>query len=147
MDITPNTRAPVSVIIPCYRCADTIKRAVHSVCSQTLLPQEIIMIDDGSDDAGTTLAAMVQLKSASGNTPIRIFSLEKNAGPAEARNVGWEASTQCYLAFLDADDAWHPGKLEAQCGWMQLHPNVALCGHISQKLAPDSGMQIGRAHV
>ena len=138
MDSKPNTRAPVSVIIPCYRCADTIKRAVHSVWSQTLLPQEIILIDDGSDDAGTTLAAMVQLKSASGNTPIRILSLGKNVGPASARNAGWEASTQRYLAFLDADDAWHPGKLEAQCGWMLLHPNVALCGHISQKLAQRS---------
>jgi glycosyltransferase involved in cell wall biosynthesis len=146
MDITPNMRAPVSVIIPCYRCADTIKRAVHSVWSQTLLPQEIILIDDGSDDAETTLAAMVQLKSSSGNTPIRILSLEKNVGPAGARNAGWEASTQCYLAFLDADDAWHPGKLEAQYGWMQLHPNVALCGHISQKLAHESAMPMVPVH-
>jgi glycosyltransferase involved in cell wall biosynthesis len=57
--------------------------------------------------------------------------MPENRGPAAARNEGWEAASQPYLAFLDADDAWHPRKLEIQYTWMQAHAEVALTGHSS----------------
>lgn len=132
-------RAPVSVIIPCYRCAGTIGRAVNSVMLQKLLPEEVILIEDGSNDSGKTLAAMIQIKAAYGELPFRILCFDKNTGPASARNAGWGASTQPYLAFLDADDVWHPDKLDAQYGWMASHPDVVLSGHLSQKM-PLSGV-------
>jgi glycosyltransferase involved in cell wall biosynthesis len=44
-------------------------------------------------------------------------------------NAGWDAATQSYVAFLDADDAWHPRKIEIQPGYMTAHPEVALCAH------------------
>ena len=50
-------------------------------------------------------------------------------GPAGARNAGWSVATQPYLAFLDADDAWHPRKLELQYQWMKAHPESVLTGH------------------
>ncbi len=125
-------RAPVSVIIPCYRCADTIGRAVESVICQTAPPEEILLIEDGSDDGGETLASLYRLQQKhQGETSIRAIPLSENSGPSGARNAGWEAATQPYLAFLDADDSWHPQKLEIQYQWMAAHPEVVLTGHQS----------------
>src|SRR5262249_17270529 len=47
-----------------------------------------------------------------------------------ARNIGWEAATSPFIAFLDADDTWHPQKIELQYYWMRDHPNVVLTGHL-----------------
>lgn len=132
--------APVSVIIPCYRCADTIQRAVDSVMAQTLPPHEIILIDDFSNDAGETLGALDRLRQMYQGTNIKILSLHKNSGPGSARNAGWQESSQPYLAFLDADDSWHPKKLEIQYQWMAAHPDVVLSGHPSVKITIGDAM-------
>ena len=113
---------PVSVVIPCYRCASTLGRAVDSVLRQTRPPAEIIVVDDASDD--DTPQVIAQLPGGVGR-----IRLETNGGPGTARNAGWNAATQDYVAFLDADDAWHPRKLELQHAWMQAHPEVVLTGH------------------
>lgn len=125
-------RAPITVIIPCYRCADTIERAVESVIQQTLLPKEILLVEDCSQDDGKTLAALYRLQRVfQDRVVIKIIPLTQNSGPGGARNAGWDAAQQPYLAFLDADDAWHPRKLEIQLGWLEAHPDVVLCGHLS----------------
>lgn len=120
---------PVSVVIPCYRCVSTIDRAVASVVEQTLPPAEIILVHDCSNDGGETSIALDALYKKYPNINIKIFSLEINSGPGSARNVGWEASSQPYIAFLDADDAWHPKKLEIQFNWMMDNPEFGLTGH------------------
>ena len=119
--------APVSVVIPCYRCAQTIQRAVESVAAQTLMPAELILVEDGSRDG--TLDCLEALVAAHGSGWIRIVALPRNQGAANARNAGWDVASQPYLAFLDADDAWHPRKIELQYGFIATHPEVALCGH------------------
>jgi glycosyltransferase involved in cell wall biosynthesis len=119
--------APVSVVVPCYRCADTIERALASVAAQTLRPAEVILVDDGSPDG--TSERLRALAAAHPEGWIRLFSLPENQGAASARNAGWAAATQPYVAFLDADDAWHPRKIELQYGFMAAHPEVALSGH------------------
>lgn len=125
-------RAPVSVIIPCYRCAGTIDRAVESVIRQTTPPEEILLVEDSSDDRGETLASLYRLQQKhQGKAAIRVIPLSENGGPSGARNAGWEAARQPYLAFLDADDSWHPQKLEIQYQWMAGHPEVVLTGHQS----------------
>lgn len=121
-------QAPVSVVIPCYRCADTIARAVESVLAQTLPPAEVLLVENGSGDSGETLAALTALRERYGEV-IHIINMEENTGAAGARNAGWEAAMLPYVAFLDADDAWHPEKLNIQFRWMAQHPEVAICGH------------------
>jgi teichuronic acid biosynthesis glycosyltransferase TuaG len=124
-----NHAAPVSVIIPCYRCLETVERALDSVLNQTRQPSEILLIDDASADG--TLDLLYRLEEL--HAPrVRVIPLAKNGGPGLARNAGWDAATQPWLAFLDADDAWHPRKLEIQWAWLELHPEAVLCGHASQ---------------
>ncbi|MDP3332698.1 MAG: glycosyltransferase family 2 protein, partial [Methylococcaceae bacterium] len=133
--------APVSVIIPCYRCADTIQRAVDSVVAQTLPVKEIFLVDDFSNDEMKTLNALNHLQHEYPASNIKILCLENNSGPGSARNAGWDASTQPYLAFLDADDSWHPKKIEIQYQWMAAHSNVVLSGHSSVSLTMGASMQ------
>lgn len=121
----------VSVIIPCYCCVETIDRAVSSVMDQTVLPVELLLVDDASSDNGRTITRLHELKMRYANkTHIEIISLKTNGGPSVARNTGWDVATQPYIAFLDADDAWHPRKLEIQYNWMKTHPDVVLVGHL-----------------
>jgi len=122
---------PISVIIPCYCCADTITRAVDSVARQTMLPKQVILIDDASADDGATLRKLYTLqKKYADKLEIEVVPLNANGGPSAARNTGWETATQPYIAFLDADDSWLPQKLEVQYQWMKKHPEVDLCGHL-----------------
>ena len=123
--------APVSAVIPCYRCAGTIDRAVRSIANQTLRPVELILVDDHSGDS--TRGALEKAKASHGPDWIKLVARGGNGGPGAARNTGWEAATQPYLAFLDADDAWHPRKIELQYQFMRRNPEVALCGHRSRR--------------
>jgi glycosyltransferase involved in cell wall biosynthesis len=129
--------APVSVIIPCYRCADTVGRAVASVVSQTRRPRELVLVDDASPDGGATLAALYALARAHGGAlSVRVIRREVNGGPGAARNSAWVVASQPYLAFLDADDAWHPRKIELQYAFMQARPEATLSAHPTLLLRP-----------
>lgn len=80
-------QADVTVIIPCYRAYKTIQRAVSSVFNQTLLPKEVLLINDCSDDGGLTYLALEAVKRSYGSKfDIRLFQLKKNLGPAACRN-------------------------------------------------------------
>ena len=125
---------PVSVIIPCYNCFDTIERAVLSVVNQTARPAEVIFINDASTDS--TLHRLFDLQKNYGKTWIKVISLPCNQGPGAARNAGWNLSSEPYLAFLDADDAWHPEKINFQYDWMKKCPDVAVTSHRCLQLVP-----------
>jgi len=118
--------AAVSVIIPCYRCKDSISRAVDSILEQTLLPSEVILIDDASNDG--TLNVLHELAKKYPNC-IRVIDLKVNVGAAGARNKGWSVAIQPYIAFLDADDSWHPEKIRIQYEYMLANKLVAISGH------------------
>jgi glycosyltransferase involved in cell wall biosynthesis len=116
--------APVSVIIPTYRDGEALRRALSSVENQTLRPAQIIVVDDGSSDRNAETVCR-----ASGLENIQLITLEKNLGPGGARNAGIAASREPFVAFLDADDEWHPEKLERQMSVM-LEPGAPLLsGH------------------
>ncbi len=131
------TVVPVSVVIPCYRCAQTLGRAVASVAAQTSLPMELILIDDASADE--TRSALHDLPSRYPPGWIKLVLLDHNVGAAGARNAGWAMAAHPYVAFLDADDAWHPQKIELQYAFMVANPNIALCGH-GYRLVASNGL-------
>lgn len=120
--------ADVSVVIPCYCCKNTIKRSIESVYNQTLRPAEIILVEDASNDG--TLEYLNFLAKEYSEGWIKVVSLSVNSGPGTARNEGWNASNQRYVAFLDSDDSWHPQKIEIQFFWMEQNPDVALTGQM-----------------
>lgn len=121
--------APISVVVPCWRSGDTIRRAVTSIAEQTIPPVEIILVDDASGD--DTLATLQALAAEYPDGWIKVIGLEQNSGPGGARNAGWDAATQPWIAFLDADDAWHPRKIEIQYGYIESNPSTDLCGHMT----------------
>ena len=121
-------KVSVSVIIPCYQCTSTIQRAVDSVAQQSLLPREVILVDDASDDE--TLEMLYSIQKSYGSNWVKVLSLKTNGGPSLARNAAWELVDSSYVAFLDADDSWHPQKIEIQFSWMHAHSEVELTGHL-----------------
>jgi glycosyltransferase involved in cell wall biosynthesis len=126
--------APVSTIIPCYRCALTIARAVESVARQTLVPTEVILVDDVSDDG--TLDTLHALQRQYGLQWLKVISLNRNSGPSVARNAAWDAASSECVAFLDADDTWHPQKVALQYAWMRNNPDSWVSDHKYEILDP-----------
>ncbi len=115
----------VSVVIPAYNAEQTLARAVHSVLDQEKDERyqlEIIVVDDGSTDATSRVAESLAKRSP---VHIRIIH-QRNAGPAAARNAGLRAAKGDYVAFLDADDLWLPGKLRTQLAILEADPEVDL---------------------
>ena len=130
-----NDFASVSVVIPCYRCAGTIERAVASVAAQTRRPAEVILVDDASGDG--TRKLLQNLSQHYEPDWIKLVFLDQNVGAGSARNAGWDLATQTYVAFLDSDDAWHPEKVAIQCAFMDAHPELVLSGHGYRRLDQD----------
>lgn len=133
--------ANVSVIIPCYRCRETIGRAVASIAEQTLQPAEVILVDDCSGD--NTLSELHRIQANYPQGWVKVIACSKNSGAGTARNVGWETATQPYVAFLDSDDSWHRQKIEIQYSWMMSHPSIVLTGHACQQVEDDSASTYG----
>ena len=121
-----SARAPVSVIIPCYQAGKFLARAVNSVLKQSLQVSEIIIVNDGSTDNTLNIANKFAFDH---KDLILVISFNFNKGVSVARNAGWNAVSQKYIAFLDADDTWHPSKIEIQYNFFLSNPNCALVGH------------------
>ncbi len=118
----------ISVIIPTYNRADRLRRAIESVLSQSLLPAEIIVVDDGSTDHSAELVAQI---GRSSSTPIGYFQ-QPNRGPAAARNHGLRKACSCYIAFLDSDDQWQGDKLAVQYQALRSRPEF-LISHTAER--------------
>jgi glycosyltransferase involved in cell wall biosynthesis len=118
-----NERPLVTVVIPFFNGARFFADAVESVFAQTYDHWELLLVDDGSTDATTEIA-----KRYAANHPGRVRYLEHpghaNRGASASRNFGSRSATGKYVAFLDADDEWLPGKLEQQVAVLEAHPEV-----------------------
>ena len=105
----------VSVITPSYNCAKYISDTIDSVINQTYKNWEMIIVDDNSSDNSNEIIE----KYVQRDNRIKFIKLEKNSGPAVARNRAIEEATGRYIAFLDADDLWMSDKLQKQIDFMQ----------------------------
>ena len=118
----------ISVIVPLCEGERFIGAALDSVAAQTLAPAEVIVVDDGSTDAGPEIAA-----ARGGVHLVR----QQRQGVAAARNAGLAVATGELVAFLDQDDVWLPSKLERQAAALAGDPETAvvLC-HMEMLLEP-----------
>ncbi len=133
----PVTQPLVSVVVPAYNAARFLPDALRSALSQEHVRVECVVVDDGSTD--DTPAVMAQF-------PAVRYHRQPNAGVSAARNQGVALSSGSFVAFLDADDAWLPGKLAAQLALFSQDPGLGLayCGmHLcDEQLRPISRMPV-----
>lgn len=131
----------VSVVIPAFNAAATVARAIASVRAQQGVAVELLVIDDASTDA---TACVVQ--ECLRELPLaRLLRMPRNGGVSAARNAGIGAARGTYLAFLDADDVWLPGKLSAQVARIEQDPQVVLVSCNSRQVGP-GGRTIKEGH-
>lgn len=123
MSLTPPPR--FSVVIPAYNAAAFIEKTLDSVRAQTCTDYEVIVTDDGSAD-GTQ--AVVEGWLARHKVLGRCIR-QPNKGIAGARNTAMRAASGAYIALLDHDDLWYPGKLAAAAEAFKSHPDAVLVGH------------------
>ncbi|MCB1337954.1 MAG: glycosyltransferase family 2 protein [Maritimibacter sp.] len=99
-----------SIITPVFNASATLDETLASVRAQTRTDWEHLLIDDASSDNSRAL-----LEAAAARDPrLRVIALSRRSGAARARNAGIRAARGRYIAFLDADDLWHPDKLARQ---------------------------------
>ena len=99
----------ISVVIPAFRAAATIEATIRSIVAQTYQPFEVIVVLDGPDFEIAQLFGAADFPAY-----VKLLELQDNVGVANARNKGIKISQGDYIALCDADDVWHPQKLEAQ---------------------------------
>lgn len=96
----------VSIIVACFDAAQTVESAVRSALAQTHADLEVIVVDDGSTDGSTAVIEGID------DPRVVLLQQASNTGPGPARNRALEAATGAWLTFLDADDLYHPERIE-----------------------------------
>jgi Glycosyltransferases involved in cell wall biogenesis len=117
--MNPRPDSDLSVVIPTFNRLAFLRQAVESALRQTLLPREILIVDDGSTDGSWE---WLQTQRSGKIHPFQTAQ----SGPAAARNFGAARAVGKYLAFLDSDDLWEPRKTALQLEFMEKHPEFRL---------------------
>lgn len=128
-----------STVIPVYNGAETICRAIDSVIAQGCNDLEVIVVDDASTDGTVSL-----IKEQYGNK-VKVIALSENSGSSVARNAGMAAATGDYIVFLDADDSWVFGKIDAVSEALRKRPDIAFLYHgysLSSMDRPDKELDV-----
>lgn len=132
----------VSVVMAAYNARAHVAQAIESVLAQTWADWELLIADDRSTDRTYEIAAAY----ASRDARMRAMRLERNSGPAMARNAAIACARGRYVAFLDSDDVWLPQKLQRQLEFMRMH-GAALTFTGYRRISAD-GVRVGRViHV
>lgn len=123
----------VSVIMPAYKCAATIRAAIDSALMQNV-PLEVLVIDDCSPELLDEALELYRDESR-----VSVYRNERNMGAAASRNRGVTLASAPYVAFLDADDIWAPGKIEKQISLLE-ETGMVLCATGRELMDPDGGL-------
>lgn len=118
-ELTLTSQDTISVVIPLYNKCPHIAKTIESILSQSVLPTEIIVVDDGSTDGSADVVKRYKEHN------VQLISQE-NEGVSAARNRGIATSTSVWIAFLDADDLWLPNHIEALQTAIHSYPDVGL---------------------
>jgi len=129
-------RGMLSVIVPVYNGEAHLARALESVLSQSPASMEIIVVDDGSTDGSAEVAARFR--------PRVDCIRQGNTGPAAARNAGLERARGEFLGFIDADDIWPSGKVDAQLGALTKNDQLGAILGRTRCILPDGSLDAPR---
>jgi glycosyltransferase involved in cell wall biosynthesis len=120
----------ISCVVPVFNGERYLGEALESILKQSYQSLEIIVVDDGSTDGTATVMGHYAGQ-------VRLLR-QANAGTAAARNLGLNAANGEFVAFLDADDLWHPEKLERQMARFQARPELDYCvAHVQNFWVPE----------
>lgn len=108
----------ISAVIPTFNSAEYLSNAIKSILDQTNTVDEIIVVDDGSNDGTKNVVSQF------GKRVIYIY--QENSGPSAARNIGIHTAKNDWIAFLDADDQWVSDKIEKQIKMLSQNPDTVL---------------------
>lgn len=107
----------ISIIVPVYNVEKYIRETIACVEAQTYPHWELLLVEDGSRDSTPDIIAAYMEES--GDSRIRLIRQPSNMGAARARNRGLSEARGRYIAYLDADDLWMPGKLERELAFLR----------------------------
>ncbi|MBB5703764.1 glycosyltransferase involved in cell wall biosynthesis [Ochrobactrum daejeonense] len=140
--MTMRQRPAVSVVIPHYNQNESLERCIASVACQLEGQDEIIVVDDHSAQAPS-------MQTEGSGPAVRIIVLPENRGPGTARNIGAQQARCDYIAFLDADDAALPDRIDTQLRVLKDHPDWAGCvgGYIYHRNDERSAQSTGKDRV
>lgn len=127
----------ISVVVPHFESHRTISHALESIAEQSFQPMEVIVVDDCSSEGTYSHLCNIVSRFQSDDCSVRLIRRETNSGPGDCRNAGWEMALGDYVAFLDADDVWHPEKLAIVAGVLNSSPTVDFVSHRSTILEPN----------
>lgn len=128
----------VSVILPCFNAAPSIRSSVQSILDQTFEDWELIIVDDASTDQSVNVVTGIQDKR------IKLIQLSKNSGYPVAMNEGIAMAKGKYIARMDADDVSAPTRLQEQLKALKLHPHASFCGVARYRITPGGKMYADR---
>jgi len=137
---SPECGPLVSVVIAVYQGAALIRGAVRSALNQTHRNIEVLVVDDGSTDATLEVLATI-------DDPRVVVLPQANAGTAAARNLALARARGQYIAFLDSDDRWFPGKLAAELHVLEHAPAPVAIAYSSYYAVDDRGRLLNPAPV
>lgn len=107
----------LTVIIPCFNAAESIRRCLDSVINQSLPPLKIIVVNDGSTDTSEEIIRGLNLENLT-------YIKQENKGQASARNRGLEIAATKYISFLDADDYWQSTFCKTCVNYLEENPDI-----------------------
>jgi teichuronic acid biosynthesis glycosyltransferase TuaG len=128
----------VSIVMPAYNAERHLRASIDSVIAQGYASWELLVADDCSTDRSLQIAQEYAARDAR----VKPLPLERNSGPAMARDAAIHAARGRYVAFLDSDDQWLPGKLERQLEFMR-RQDAALSFTGFRRISAD-GARVGR---
>lgn len=129
--------AEISIVVANYNNGRYLDTLIRSVLNSTLLPRELIIVDDGSTDHSADILA-----TFAGNSMLRVIRFSKNRGFANALNAGISAATGKYIGRVDPDDILIPQRLEWQYAYMEEHPEIDVLGGNVMYFHGDTGKDV-----
>jgi hypothetical protein len=122
----------ISVLLPCYNSAETLRASIASVIAQSFADFELLILDDGSEESVEIIddPRIIYLRS------------EKNLGLSAQLNIGIERARGEFIARLDADDIAQPYRLQKQIDAMGNNPEVGICGSWAQLFDENGAREI-----
>lgn len=118
----------ISAIIPTYNSEKYIVRTLESICNQSILPNEIVIVDDGSTDRTIEIINNYVMAHREITDRVKIFQ-QLNAGAGAARNKAIKEATGEWIAFLDSDDIWDEKKIQIVAEEIDKHPQSTIFAH------------------